>query len=181
MSGLTFDAVNFINIFFGAVFGGVISALISYYFFLKGKGLETVAQWTAQNLGEIFIKQAHPQFFGKNSTRVKPLEAGPKNLDVPRLTTVICYPEKPQNGEFLEILCRVSDESWNFPMASGLTILDANLKKYSVENAEFGYMYAKIPVIANQGVNKYILEFHMQDQPSKGLPNTFMQTIELPL
>ena len=181
MFGLTFDPVNFANTFLGAVFGGLISVVVSYYFFLKGKGLETVAQWMAHNLGESYVKQAHPQFFGKHAAYATPREAAPTNPDFPRLTTVICHPSKPLAGQHLEILCRVSDECWNFPMASGLSIEDPNQRRYPVENAEFGYMYAKIPVTTANGVKNYILKFHMRDQPSSGTPNVFVQTIELPL
>ncbi|WP_152606698.1 hypothetical protein [Aquabacterium sp. NJ1] len=180
MLNLTFDLASFINTLIGAILGGLISAAISYIFFLKGKGLDTLTHWMAGNLGDIFVKQAHPQFFGNSASHIKPIEPPPNNPDVPRLTTIIVSPPIVTAGQNLEILCRVSDECWNFPMASGLVIIDDAGIPHPTRNAEFGYMYASIPV-ASVGIGKsYKIIFRMHDAPEDGgTPNKNEQSIEL--
>ena len=180
MLGLTFDLANFINAVLGAMLGGILSLAVSYYFFLRGKGLETITHWLSHNLSNAITQQQYPQFFGPMGHPAIPNEPPPKNPDIPRLQVVIFSPPKAPKGEAFEVLCRVVDEGWNFPSSSGgLSIVDHHGRRHAVSGAGFGYMLAKIPVSADENPGRYQLTFDMHDIDKKtNLPlNKFSQTV----
>lgn len=181
MQNITFDLANFWNTLFSAILGGLISAGISYYFFIKSKPLEALTSWMANNTGESQIRQALPQFFSSKSTNYTPIEQRPSDLDIPHLDRVIVNEVKSSNERKLEILFRVSDHGMNFPMAEGVSIKDGSGIMHASKNSLFGYMRVDIPVLLSQPSGKYKLIFNMVDQPDKGKSKSFTQTIEIML
>jgi hypothetical protein len=182
MPNITFDLANFLTTLLSAILGGLISAAISYYFFIKSKPLGVLTSWMANNTGESHVRQALPQFFGLKSTCYIPVERTPSDLDVPHLDKVIVNEIKSNLGRKLEILFRVSDHGMNFQMAAGVAIKDSTGMNHTANNSLFGYMRVDIPILSSQPSGKYKLSFDMVDQPSKGkAPKSFTQTIEVML
>ena len=181
MQHIIFDLANFWNTLISAILGGLISAGISYYFFIKSKPLEALTSWMANNTGESQIRQALPQFFSSKSTNYIPIEQLPSDLDVPHLDKVIVNEVRNSIDRRLEILFRVSDHGMNFPMAEGVSIKDGSGITYASKNSLFGYMRVDIPLLSGQPSGKYKLIFNMVDQPNKGKPKSFTQTIEVML
>lgn len=181
MCNLGFDLANFINTVLGAILGGFISLAVSYYFFLRGKGLETLTNWLSHNVSNAIIQQQYPQFFGSLAVHGRTNEPSPKDPDVPRLEIVKFSPPQASVGGSLEILCRVVDEGWNFPSSSGgLTIIDHRGRRHAVSGVGFGYMLARIPIPGNENLGRYQLTFEMHDINKKtNLPlNHFKQTVD---
>jgi hypothetical protein len=181
MFDLTFDLANFINTVVGAFLGGIISLGVSYYFFSRGKGLETLTHWLSHNISNAIIQEKYPAFFGSPAVKKSPNEAPPKNTDIPRLEVVTFSSPVVSPGNSLEILCRVVDEGWNFPSSSGgLEIVDHHSVRHVVSGIGFGYMYAKVPIPENEGPGRYQLSFEMHDIDKKtNQPlNRFNQTVD---
>lgn len=133
MFDLTFDIANFINTVVGAFLGGIMSLCVLSYFFLRGKGLETLTHWLSHNVSDAIIQEKFPQFFGALSVQKSPNEPTPKDTDIPRLQLVTFSSRAVALGSALEILCRVVDEGWNFPSSSGeLEIVDHHSVRHAV-------------------------------------------------
>ncbi len=181
MFDLAFDLANFANSVLSAILGGIISLVLSYYFFLRGKGLEMLTRWLTTNVSNAIIQQQYPQFFGPHAVHVSPNQPPPKNTDIPRLQTVIFPSAKASAGCTLEILCRVVDEGWNFLSSSGgLAIVDHHGRKHAVSPMGFGYMLARIPIVNTESPGRYQLTFEMHDIDKKtNMPlNSFTQTVD---
>lgn len=182
MCGLTFDWANFINTLVGAILGGIISLVISYYFFIKGSGLETLMKWLSHNLGDTYIRQRFPQFFMGSAHFPNVTPKGPPNLDVPRLQSVVFSSKVVKPGEAQEILCRVVDEGWNFPSNNGgLSITDHSGTTYQVVGVGYGYMYAciNIPKSAQLGTQRLTFTMNDIDKSTQKQLNTFVQYVDI--
>jgi len=182
MSAIVFDLANLITTIFGAALGGVIGAIVSYRFYIKGKTLEILTSWMADNVGEISIRQSLPQFFGHDSISCIPVGDAPTNPDVPRINNFYAVRTQTSSGTKLQILFRVSDQEWNFPMAAGVSIKDDNGTQYMATNSYFGYMVSEITIPAGQPAGIFRIHFDLRDLPDGGKnPNVCHQSIEINL
>lgn len=175
---IQFDTANFITTVLGAFLGGLLGIAISYYFFIKGKAVAILTSWMANNLGEVLIRQMLPQFFNSASQNCNPTQPPPTDLDAPHLDIVIVNQTKTSSSQKLEILFRVSDEGWNFQMATGVSLIDMTGIRHAAKNSLFGYMQAEIPILLNQPAGNYTIGFEMRDAPKNGnLPKSNQQSI----
>lgn len=182
MFNLTFNLANFINTVLGAFLGGLISLVVSYYFFIKGSGLETLMKWLSHNLGDSYIRQQHPQFFGPQAFVPSVSPQGPDNFDIPRIQTVIFPSNTVTAGQTQEILCRVVDEGWNFPSTNGgLVITDHTGVVHQVIGIGYGYMYANVRIPTSTSPGQYILTFEMHDidKSTQKQLNSFTQKVQV--
>lgn len=181
MECFIFDWASFANTVLGALLGGVLSAIISYFFFLKGKGLQFLTSWMANNLGDILIRQTYPQFFN-GGISCSPPPPNSNDLDIPHLDKVMVNQIKNLVENKLEILFRVSDSDWNFPMAAGVLVRDSNKIAHAAKNSMFGYMQVEIALSTAQEPGGYEIFFEMHDVQKNGKsPKTNNQSIKISL
>jgi hypothetical protein len=179
-----FDLKDVISIAIGTSIGGVISWLVTHFYWLKSKPLENISK-QIQNMNQTmytglrqnFVYDKYPEFsaFTAFSPDVPLFDA--TNLDRPQLHW-IRFQKIPTSGERVKFLMKVIDEGLNFENPEGAKVIDYKNHNLTLIDAGFGCIIGELQTEKNDKGMK-TLTITLTDNPLNSKPNTYSATVTI--
>jgi hypothetical protein len=168
--------IDWSSIATGIATGLVAGYAIYKYSTWKGKSEENRAKFHGYNTEKNLLTQKYPDYFSNPKAKRIEFNEIPQNDDTPYLSEIVFNEHPLQPGKKHKALLRVSDEKWNFPMASGIkaTLLG---QPVTISNEDFGFMLLEFEIPKYAKGAKYSIECELRDV----VGNSNKQSIELNL
>ena len=145
------------------VLGGFIGFLTSYFFYKKGKVMESDMIASRYYEEEAFIRKEFPDLFPPSEKFFQRYQPFPKQRDMPFIEQLRCVTEKVSVGGALEVLFRPADAGRNLRMSESM--ITNSLNQYSVPaiHKGWGWYFCKTPIPKDAPPGQQKLVFTLKD------------------
>jgi len=163
----TFDWPSFINIVLSALIGVITSLAISHRYYLKNSPTKHILDQIKSALPFYLLPLTYKQFYSSEARRVTPDQSPPDDRDIPYIKYATFTKSDIFEGDYIEVLFRISDTGENLENPSGLKIRDHKNRELAVKFIELGFASVSFIADKNEGRHESFLTVTLQDTGSK--------------